>query len=84
MPFGNNSWKSVWVSPSPLVTVIPFVVLEIHSQWEEEEVDRCRGFFAAGLENTLDVYPNRCGFPGFSESSLDLLRPSTQVHTPFL
>lgn len=42
--FGNSSCKSVRVGHSPLVIVVPLTVLEAHTQWEEEEADRCEGF----------------------------------------
>lgn len=44
LPFGNSSCKSVWVGRSPLVIVVPLAVREAHTQWEEEEADRCEGF----------------------------------------
>lgn len=78
MPFG----KSVWISRSPLVRGIPLAVLEVHTQWDEEEAGGWGLFFAAGLENMQCLYPNTHCFPGFSQSSLDVLRASTPVHTP--
>lgn len=54
-------------------TLVPPLGLEVHSQWEEEEVDRWGFIFAAGLESMLAVYPNTCGFPGFSWSPLIFL-----------
>lgn len=64
MPFGSSSCRSVWVSHSPSVTVTLLPVLEVHKQWEEEEVDRCVLFFAAGLENMYPMHVVFLDFPG--------------------
>jgi len=57
------------------VTAIPLAVLEVHTRWEEEKVDRCVVFFAAGLVSVQDVYPNTCSFPGILLIFLGLLPP---------
>lgn len=66
MSFGNSSCNSVWLSHSPLVTVIPLAVRMVHMQWEEEKWTYVVYFLQ-------DVCPSARGFPGFSWSSLDLL-----------
>lgn len=65
-------------------TLVPPLELEVHSQWEEEEVDRWGFIFAAGLESMLDIYPKYLWFSWIFLVSFDFLMPSTQLHSPFL